>query len=54
MLRAAVQQAASDALDRFETGEAALRDWTETNESPSSLIRPERSADSDGSPEPLG
>jgi len=31
---AAVQQAARDALTKLETGEAAPRDWTETDESP--------------------
>jgi len=30
----AVQQAARDALAKSETGEAAPRDWTQTNESP--------------------
>jgi hypothetical protein len=31
---AAVQQAARDALAKLESGEAAPRDWTATNESP--------------------
>jgi hypothetical protein len=31
----AVQQAARDALTKLETGEAAPRDWAETDESPS-------------------